>query len=144
MLAFFTTVLGSQAQHGKMLPPVLLLAMLSTLGCGGPNEDLQSVTGSVTFEGQPLDDGRILFTPEQPSAAPVMAVVDQGQFTLELPPGAYRVEIDASRIAPNQEGLDGLPSYVSYIPARYNQQSELTATVTSGGSNHLTFQLHAP
>ena len=123
---------------------LLLLMLMSALGCGGAGEDLESVGGSVSFDGQPLVDGRILFVPPQSTAAPVMAPIEDGQFALQIPSGAYRVEIDASRVDPDQEGLDGLPAYVSYIPPRYNQQSELTAAITADGSNQLTFELHGP
>ena len=54
--------------------------------------------------------------------------------------GPKRVEITATRESPTP-AADGLPNYVSYIPAAYNSQSTLTAEVKPGGDNTFTFDL---
>jgi hypothetical protein len=60
--------------------------------------------------------------------------------------GEYRVEITASRLSDRADSmsLDGMTmaySMIQYLPARYNAESELVATVRSSGKNVYTFEL---
>ena len=119
------------------------------LACGcGHGVPREAVSGTVTLDGKPLEQGSILFSPlaAGPSAGGEIA---QGRFELiqERGPGTsnYRVEInawrktghsvyDAERQA-HEEMLE------SIIPAQYNSQSELEVTVEPGGENTFDFQL---
>jgi hypothetical protein len=81
--------------RGLTLMTALLLVL--TAGCG-KDEGRRSVSGSVTFQGQPLDRGAIQFltTGATPSAVSG-AVIQDGRFRVPaehgLEPGTYRVLI---------------------------------------------------
>lgn len=98
-------------------------AMLVFGGCGsGP--DTHEVKGTVTFDGQPVPEGQIVFE----SNSTVGAEIKEGKFTAQVPSGKQKVRITATR----EEGVapDGLPNFVSYIPAKYNEQTTLEEDVT--------------
>jgi hypothetical protein len=76
--------------------------------------------------------------------------ITAGRFSIPAPEGArageYRVEITASRLSDRADSmsLDGTTmaySMIQYLPARYNAESELVATVRSSGKNVYTFEL---
>jgi hypothetical protein len=72
-----------------------------------------------------------------------------GRFSIPAAEGAregeYRVEITATRQSDQVViGLDGQTkgfAFIQYLPARYNSESELVATVMSSGKNVYTFDL---
>lgn len=113
-----------------------LLVVVGALlaGCGGGGN--QEVKGNVTFEGQPVTDGQVVFTSD---AATIGGEIKEGKFTLQAPPGKYQVKITATR----EEGVaaDGLPNFVMYIPKKYNEQTTLEKEVTAGGANEFSFEL---
>ena len=121
-----------------------LLLVACILGCSGrTGPERAIVSGSVTYDGQPVDDGMIRFVPAEGTKAPVSgAVIKAGRYTVDshggVPVGTRRVEILGNRpdpkAAPAQEvpGLEGVPS-LQYLPAKYNQTSQLTLTVKPGG-----------
>lgn len=98
-------------------------AMLTFIGCGSGG-DTSEVKGSVTFDGQPVPEGQVLFE----STTVVGAEIKNGAFTAQVPNGKHKVRITASR----EEGIapDGLPNFVMYIPKKYNEQTTLEEDVT--------------
>lgn len=66
---------------------VTLMAAVSclTTGCSkGTNLPTVSVSGTVTYKGQPLDGAEVGFVPTSPDGKPANAVTDpQGNFTLQ-------------------------------------------------------------
>lgn len=127
-----------------------LLAVLGS-GCGGSGDNLprQPVTGTVMYDGQPLKEGRINFTPSDPNMKdPVFggAPIKDGKYTIDketgLVPGKYNVAISGA--SSEVEGGDapgsakGLPKEL--LPAKYNVQSSLTADIVAG-NNTVDFKL---
>jgi len=110
---------------------------LITLGCGS---ETCKVTGTVTFDGQPLPEGDIIFNDVQGIHGPEPAKIKNGPFELRARPGDKRVEIRASREVPEKRTPMG-PYFEDYIPKWYNTQSELTAHLTAGSANHLEYPL---
>ncbi|NLF71159.1 MAG: hypothetical protein GX575_19180 [Candidatus Anammoximicrobium sp.] len=98
----------------------------------------------MTFDGQPIAEGRILFRGTGSDPRAFSAEIKNGQYQMEALAGKMRVEITASRPVPGKfdESNPGekVPVGEMYIPARYNSQSELTAEVTAG-KNELNFDL---
>ena len=121
-----------------------LLLVASILGCGattGPERAI--VSGSVTYDGQPVEDGMIRFVPAEGTKAPVSgAVIKAGRYTADsqggVPVGTHRIEILGNRPDPKAApvvdvpGVEG-PATIQYLPAKYNQTSQLTLTVKPGG-----------
>jgi hypothetical protein len=136
------------------LLPLLLLALA---GCGG-GDDLARVpvAGEVSVDGAPLKSGTIRFIPSAPTAGPAaVATVREGKF--ELPEaegpvvGTHRVEIESlddvgfaldDEQACAARAAKGKPLPKNPIPARFNRQSELTASLTAEGDHELRFELN--
>jgi hypothetical protein len=121
-------------------------------GCGG---NRASVQGTVTYDGQPVDGGRIHFIPEgEPKGRPaVHAVIEQGRYYLPASQGPefgrHRVEIVwHKKPAGKPLGQPGDPGFttddlVQTLPAIYNSKSTLSANVEPG-SNNFDFPLTKP
>lgn len=129
----------------------MLLMVLACLGCGAGNSlDLQAVSGSVTFDGKPLEQGSIQFVPQDNATGLLSgALITAGTYSIPqdkgLPPGKYTVRIssaDRSSNAPaSPPGMESSVPAKERIPARYNAESQLTAEVTAGGDNTFDFPL---
>ncbi|MFG0262305.1 MAG: hypothetical protein ACF788_07935, partial [Novipirellula sp. JB048] len=117
----------------------LLLALPLLVGCsGGSGLDLQPVKGTVTFDGQTIEKGRIQFRSLEGDRRSFSGVIENGNYMVETFTGAMQVEVHASRIVPGlfDESNPGekTPMGESYIPEKYNSRSELTADVPDGGT----------
>ncbi len=110
-------------------------------GCGGSGAATYPVSGTVSFDGQPIPEGRISFVPEDGKAAPDSGPIQNGKFQLRVKPGRHRVEIVADRPTGKIDPVMGMAPRESYIPACYNSQTILRAEVTPQGPNQFTFAL---
>jgi len=121
-------------------------------GCGsGGTASTEEVTGTVTYNGAPVADASVTFTPE--AGRPATGITDAGgKFTLTTfttddgaVPGMHKVSIapNASQIPP----MPGTPEAAVAaagkppFPPRYSnpETSGLTADVKEGGDNDFTF-----
>jgi hypothetical protein len=119
----------------------MLLFGAGVVGCGG--KETVGVTGTVTFDGVPVEKGEVSFIPADGQGAPAGAVIENGAFAFEAKPGSKRVEVRASRALPPERQTNpemGL-MYEDYIPARFNRESTLTAEVKAGGQPAYEFNL---
>jgi len=125
------------------------IGLLILLGCSRAT-GRQSLEGSVTLEGAPLTEGSIVFHPQAGTKSPTTGgTISQGRFSISPAGGAFagtfRVEITAVRNIGRKvkDPVSGklMDELEQYIPARYNRQSELTATVTEQGPNQFEFAL---
>ncbi len=134
------------------LSVVLLAAGLA--GCGGADGlPRVPVEGAVTFQGQPIEKGSILFIPADETSGPSTgAQIESGRYELEHERGpvigTLRVEIRADRdfgydITEPTETVKhiGEPFPENEIPAEYNDESILTVTTTESGDNRFDFHL---
>lgn len=124
-----------------------ILALLSALAlsmCGcGPSDGIQKVIvqGTITFEGEPLASGQIMFYPIEETQGPVsIALIEQGKYIAELkggvPVGTHRVKIEGFRrptAAPPGMNLEEL-GREQYLPPRYNSQSDMTTKLNADES----------
>lgn len=117
---------------------VVLGLMVPLLGCGGPTEIV--VKGTVTFEGEPVETGEILFIPADGEGPVGAGPITNGEFSFVATPGAKKVEITANKVG-DKPAPDGLPNYIPYIPKKYNTATTLTATVENKAENTYTFDL---
>jgi hypothetical protein len=127
---------------------VLLLVFVAFTGCGD-NRGRVPVTGTVTFDGKPLESGGIRFGGDQ-GAAGVGAIVN-GRFSLDenasqkgVLPGKYDVLIHSWIEERGSVRKDGSFSPgITRIPLVYLDpaKSGLTADVKSGQTNHFAFEL---
>jgi hypothetical protein len=116
----------------------LFLVLTSLVGCQGGSElEVEPVSGSVTLDGNPIDDGRIQFRSTEADQRSFSGVIKEGKYTLGTTTGPMRVEIRASRIIAGKfdesNPDEKIPMGEMYIPQKYNSRSELTADVPEGG-----------
>lgn len=119
----------------RVLSCLAIVIALASFGCGsdkGPKK--YKVTGPVSFDGQPVAKGSILFRSTGAEARGYTAEIQDGKYEIECEDGSMRVEITASREVPGKTRKDEntgetVPFVEMYIPAKYNSNSTLTATV---------------
>jgi hypothetical protein len=115
--------------------------VLFTSSCSRENT-LITIGGSVTFDGAPLPDGDILFTPADPQFGSEAAKIKDGVYQVTIRPGQSKVQIRASRPVPGKKGPMGEQLIEDYIPAKYNDQSNLSIDVSTSQRKH-DFQLQS-
>lgn len=113
------------------------------IGCGesGPTEF--PVKGEVTFNGTPVETGRITMKREGDGKGFSTEIIN-GAYQMNAEPGKMSVEIIASRLIPGKfDNSNGTPEPVGqmYIPAKYNRATTLTAEVKAQKENALPFAL---
>ena len=141
---------------------VLLTAALGMLcclpGCSGESFERGAVSGTVRFNGEPVEDGKIVFYPAgDTQGPPAIGLIIDGQYSLEVDDGPivgrHRVEIQglrqsdqqvpdmsgAARTKLNPELVDRV---LPFIPPEFNVRSTLKRDVTAG-EQELNFDLEA-
>jgi hypothetical protein len=137
---------------------MLGLALVLTVGCGGPR--IAPVSGKVTLNGNPLPNALVSFNPipkegsSEAGPGSIGSTNANGEFTLKLTPerkgalvGRHRVAITAMNPGAGESDTRrpaGPRPLVNTIPGRYNEKTELTFEVLSGGSDQANFDLKSP
>jgi hypothetical protein len=135
---------------------------LAAAGCSGgvPTDELprEAVAGKVTMDGQPLPAGTILFSPEGSQAEAVSSAagqVENGEFSIPRErgpvPGTYKVKISHTDQPEGRVKIDlkkkpgkkASSGFKELIPAKYNDKTELKATIPKGGKRDLEFALQS-
>lgn len=122
------------------------LATLSFLvsGCGPAAPPTAEVTGTVTYNGNPVANASVTFYPA--SGRPATGATDaSGKFTLAATPGAQKVavipieEFDPDAIAGDPDAVETPPPF----PVKYQSMDDsgLTADAKEGQINDVTFEL---
>jgi hypothetical protein len=152
-----------------MVRRVLLTLLLTGAGlCLGCNrkpgvEGVVAVSGTVTYQGKPVEGANVMFAPQNPEARSASGRTDaSGRFQLTTLQsgdgavcGAYKVAIskvqvenpmtaDEARAWFEKNGGPPEPGNVkNELPEDYKDagKSGLTAEVTDGGANDFTFEL---
>lgn len=127
----------------KIVRSVLVIVILVALGCGPSGPAMYTVSGRVTLDDQPVEEGEIVFFTVDERLGPDAGKIVHGEFLFKAKAGTKRVEIDASREVPGTEGQgfrDGC-LLEDYIPERYNTATTLSAKVTPDGENRFDFEL---
>ena len=135
--------------HGWFL--AVLLAF--TVGCGR-NTGKVSIGGDVSYDGQPVASGTIIFAPVEGTQGPSTGGgIEGGRYQVPaqkgpLAGGRYKVEITAMRktgkALPNMFDPKGqsLEAVEQFVPECYNARSKLMVTVTPG-ANKADFPLRS-
>jgi|EndMetStandDraft_5_1072996.scaffolds.fasta_scaffold81103_2 hypothetical protein len=132
---------------------------IAICGCGGGPPDAQpriAVSGTITLDGQPLNNAVIRFVPLAEVKGPKASVaVTAGRFDLPAyagpVAGPHRVEIESTDhggIEPDDETAlaevaagKRKPSKTAKIPAIYNSRSTLERTIQADSPNQFEFTL---
>ncbi|HEY8504695.1 MAG TPA: carboxypeptidase-like regulatory domain-containing protein [Gemmataceae bacterium] len=139
-------------------------AALAAAGCsGGGGGPYATVSGVVTYNGQPVNGAKVTFhgttEVEGRRAGPFSALTDsQGKYLLAnvgeepgIPPGMYKVtvtKLEMEGAAGEVEGLDqgqleAAGTAVNVLPADYEQlaTTKLSATLKEGANEGVNFEL---
>jgi hypothetical protein len=134
----------------KSLMSILaVLTMLSCLsGCGDRGPKLYRVSGTVTYDGQPIPDGEIRFSPLSGQGRPDSGKIVAGQYELKVTAGEKKIKIFAASNDPALVGppppdmpKGGVNPPRDYIPDKYNVNSELTVIVEPTNGQTFPFEL---
>jgi len=137
---------------------LMLVALQAAItGCGGSGGTI--IEGTVTLNGEPLQSGAISLIPISGQGVAAGTEIAHGAYRIQaqgLLPGEYKVMINAFR-GTGKKTWDGMGDsnapasqkrYVEemeqYIPAKYNDSTELKATIVAGKANEVKFDLQAP
>jgi hypothetical protein len=111
-------------------------------GCGGSGG--VKVSGTVTFNNEPIKEGYIAFLPVEEGGTGSGGPIADGQYSVRVPAGKNRVQITATTrmaLPPGEVSMYGETEETrQYLPARYNAKTELEAEV-SRSSSPLNFEL---
>lgn len=117
----------------------LSVVALVVAGCGGDGLTRGSVSGKVTFDGQPVAKGTIRFTPTGGTKGPMaMAEIADGQYAITMAApvvGKHTVQIEGIRDTAKKDEL-GRPIGEQFIPAKYNEKTTLSVEIAKGTNNH--------
>ncbi|MDQ3333262.1 MAG: hypothetical protein M3552_21880 [Planctomycetota bacterium] len=124
----------------------LAISTAGLLGCGRGDDGpaLYPVTGKVTFDNQPIAEGRVVFRKLDGDQKAFSSEIRDGVYELTVEPGKMSVEVLASRPVPGKfDHSNGTPEPVGemYIPEKYNSKTTLQAEVTVDGDNEIPFAL---
>jgi hypothetical protein len=130
---------------------LLGLSMTVVGGCGGAPP--AAISGKVTYQGAEIKSGSIRFYPTtKETGRGAFAAINDGQYQIPLAKGllagTYTVSITAdklsgpkaSEIPKVRGGSGGNPEPVEYIPAEFNDDSQLRFDVVPG-ENGKDFEL---
>lgn len=126
----------------------LLICLLSS-GCGGSeaHPPTAKVSGTVSFQGAPLESGTIMFFPVAGGKHAVGMIKDGGAFSLstfESEDGAligdHKVVLNISYEQPDGQPV---PASVKRVPKKYadRETTPLSAQVKADGENQFTFEV---
>ena len=110
--------------------PLQLLLLVSILGCGRTSDMPRAIVeGTVTYDGQPIEKGRIRFEPLPGTRGNLsVGVIDHGEYRIDdfggVPVGKHRIELYS--YDPNDPaGGPGGPPPKQFLPAKYNYESTI-------------------
>jgi hypothetical protein len=115
---------------------VLLLA-----GCGPAGPKTYEVSGTVTWNGEPVADGYINFYPLDGTIVPDGGKIKNGQYRFRARPGKKRVQIDATREGAFDPVMQSPRREPLVLPPYNGELSPLLADVQADGDNQFPFDL---
>ncbi|VTR90792.1 Uncharacterized protein OS=Planctomyces maris DSM 8797 GN=PM8797T_14921 PE=4 SV=1 [Gemmata massiliana] len=124
----------------------LVGALVVLTGCGGRG----AVEGTVTFNGEPVDNGGINFVAEDGKSTGAGGEIKDGKYTItgdRAPaPGKYKVQIvwnkKTGRVITDTADTGAKVNETrQVIPEQFNTQTTLTAEIKSGANTGVNFDL---
>jgi len=146
-------VIQCQFDDRRRIAIMAACVVLSVLvGCDSKTGGRVAVSGSISYDGKPLERGQIVFEPQGPGRMAIAQIVD-GRYAIAAErgpmPGNYLVRITAAR--PTGAKASSGPTggnelrdvYEQFVPARYNDRSELSVKIEATSHVEHDFDLHA-
>lgn len=123
----------------KTFRTLLLGLLLVSLGCSGK----PSISGLVTYEGEPISNGVISFSPVDGNATPVACKIRDGKFRVEEAfAGSMKVTVSGYEI-PEAPAGSNKPVYTKEI-VPYNAKGNMQTVEVTSGAQSMEFHLTAP
>lgn len=115
------------------------LFVIILAGCGAAYPGRVEVSGSVSYDGEPIEDGLIRFIPEGATRGSIaQGKIIDGQYHIDhlggVAVGTNRVEIRAYDPKVPEPMGPGIPPREQLLPERFNKESELITTVENSRS----------
>ncbi len=113
-------------------------AVAALVGCGD-SVKTADVSGTVTYDGKPVEEGAISFVPADGKGPSGGGTIKDGKYTAtKVPVGNAKVRISAAKVvgaAKEDKDAPGRPPLTKEsIPEKYNTKSDLTFEVKSGAN----------
>ena len=132
--------------HWFQLGGFLLAASL--LGCGGSEDDLANVTGTVKMDGKPLEDASVQFVPKAGGRPSYGRTDAQGAYTLESTDtvagakvGMHRVRISTLKYPGEDEEGRPIPGRPETVPPAFHGETTTLEREVQAGENVHDFEL---
>jgi hypothetical protein len=124
----------TRAFAALLLGATLLLAA----GCG---EKVAVVSGKVTFDNSPVNDGDIIFEDPDGKVTPAAGKIVNGEYSVTVAPGPKKVRINASKPPTQPDPVMGMNPIESLIPKEYNTETKLKVDLKPGKQEGVDFDL---
>jgi hypothetical protein len=116
------------------------LALVAAAGLivGCSDDGLSDVSGTVTYDGKPVEDGQIKFAPADGQGPTAGDVIKDGKYhARKVPVGTAKVTISGAKVIGQKKVYNTaespvMPVTAELLPAKYNDKSELTFEVKRG------------
>jgi hypothetical protein len=118
----------------------LLTCTIGLVGCNRV-PPRYPVSGAVSWKGEPVQEGDIIFEPEDPNLLPEAGKVVNGHYDMKVTAGRKKVRLYASKEKPAVNKAMGPSEREPIIPPDYNARSAITAEVRAVGPNQFDFNL---
>jgi|SRR5579884_1599438 len=143
------------------------IGLVLVMGCGTKKNTGGSVTGKITYNGQPVNRATLFFHPTSGEGQDIgVTSTDEGTFSAaNIPPGEYKIYVQPAHLPPNAEkgkqipkGIDpakaeemkkklqqmgGQAAPTITFPDKYKKvgTTDLTCTITDGKKENLNLEL---
>lgn len=107
------------------------------MGCSAPEDNKQIISGEVTWNGEPISEGKISLIADDGMTD--AGDISNGKFTLRTTPGDKKVTVTAEKPAGFSRQADRVPEpepvFYQYIPKKYNSNTELKEQIEATTEN---------
>jgi len=119
----------------QRLSGVVTLVMLGLVitGCGPSGPTMRTISGTVTYDGQPVSNGQIIFRATDAGGVGDAGPIKDGKYEAKVRGGPKTVEITAQRETGKKDSLGGA-EVEQFIPENYNTKTELKADISDDNS----------
>ena len=132
-----------QDRRQKILLFIVGCLAVTLASCSKKDERFE-IRGQVTYQSEPIVEGKILFMPVDESRPQAIAKIVDGEYKTASPggvfPGDYKVQVFGYRGTGKVQDLGELygkqEQQVQYLPAKFNHSTELTLQISSDESEY--------
>jgi hypothetical protein len=110
-------------------------------GCSNAAPTTFEVAGRVTWKGDPVPEGDIIFAAADGAPIEDHGQIKSGEYRFRAKPGKKRVRIYANRGTGKIDPVMHEEKREQYIPETYNTKTEIEVEVTPEGPNRWDFAL---